>query len=162
MFDIGNLVTTEKRVGLKNLHVVDAPPSPYWFDLRIYARARDVLRLLDGPSGWRIGLLLPPAVARRAVTTGLKRAKPTATQLSALERFLGRKPRAAELAGFFTVSDLRRGASIEGFPSATKGFPLLLVCQPGQGARRGSLTIVQQRGKRVLGGNTFVLRRARR
>ena len=60
-----------------------------------------------------------------------------------------------------TVSDLRRGAAIENLPAAGKGFPLLVVYQPRQGARQGAMTVLQHRGKRVLGGNTFVLRRAK-
>jgi hypothetical protein len=63
--------------------------------------------------------------------------------------------------GFLTVSDLRRGAAIENLPAAGKGFPLLVVYQPRQGARQGAMTVLQHRGKRVLGGNTFVLRRAK-
>ena len=127
----------EKRVGLKNLHVIDAPPAPYWLRLRIYARARDHLRIAPGPAGWAIGVLLPPAIAGKIKTTGLKKATPTKAQLAALERFLGRKPKAAESKGFFTVSDLRRGAAIENLPAAGKGFPLLIVYQPRQGAAQG-------------------------
>jgi len=158
--NVGTLVTSEKRVGLKNLHVIDAPPAPYWFDLRIYARARDSLRLAPGPAGWAIGLLFPPKIAERIQATGLKQTTPTKTQLAALERFLGRRPKAGETKGFFTVSDARRGATVEDLPAAGKSFPLLIVCQPRQGAPEGAMTFVQERGKRVLGGNTFVLRRA--
>jgi hypothetical protein len=159
VFDVGNLVRHEKSVGLKNLHVIDAPPAPYWFNLRIYARARDHLRLAPGPAGWAIGVLLPAAIAARIKATGLKKTAPTKAQLAALERFLGRKPKAAESKGFFTVSDLRRGATIENLPAAGKSFPLLIVCQPRQGARQGAMTVLQHRGKRVVGGNTFVLQR---
>ena len=160
VFNVGTLVTSEKRVGLKNLHVVDAPPAPYWFDLRIYARARDSLRLAPGPAGWALGLLFPPTIADGIQTTGLKKATLTKTQLTALERFLGRKPTAAETKGFFTLADARSGAVIENLPAASKSFPLLIVCQPRQGAREGAMTFLQQRGEQVLGGNTFVLRRA--
>jgi hypothetical protein len=93
--------------------------------------------------------------------TGLKKTAPTKAQLAALKSFLGRTPKAAETRAFFTVADLRRGAAIENLPAAGKGFPLLFVCQPRQGAVQGAMTVVQTRSKRVLGGNTFVLRRAK-
>ena len=37
VFNIGALVTKEKRVGLKNLHVVDAAPASPWVELRLYS-----------------------------------------------------------------------------------------------------------------------------
>ena len=40
VFNVGTLVPSEKRVGLKNLHVIDAPAAPYWFDLRISVPGR--------------------------------------------------------------------------------------------------------------------------
>jgi photosystem II stability/assembly factor-like uncharacterized protein len=160
VFDVGTLVTTEKRAGLKNLHVIDAPPTPSWFDLRIYARARDRLRLLHAPAGWTIGLLFPETVAGRIQTTGLKHGVPTKAQLRALEAFLGRAPKSRETNGFFTLSDAGRGATIENLPSSRKGFPLLVVCQPRRTAEAGAMTVAQERGERVLGGNTFVLRQA--
>jgi hypothetical protein len=160
VFNVGTLVTSEKRVGLKNLHVIDAPPTPFWFDLHIYARARDSLRLPPGPAGWAIGLLVPPKIAERIKAAGLKRTTPTKTQLAALKVFLGRTPKVGETRGFFDVSDPRRGAAIEGLPAASKGFPLLIVCEPRRGAPEGALIVLQERGNRVLGGNTFVLRRA--
>jgi hypothetical protein len=158
--NVGTLVTSEKRVGLKNLHVIDALPAPYWFDLHIFARARDSLRFAPGLAGWGIGLLIPPTVAKRIEATGLKQATPTKTQLASLERFLGRPPKAAETKAFFTLSDPRGGATIENLPAASKSFPLLIVCQPRQGAAKGAMTIIQERGKRVIGGNTLILRRA--
>jgi photosystem II stability/assembly factor-like uncharacterized protein len=162
VLNVATLVTNEKRVGLKNLHVVDAPATPWWFDLLIYARAGDLLRFPPGGAGWAIALLLPSAVARRAKVVGLERAMPTKAQLDALAKFLGRKPSAAETKHFFTLSDVRRGARIENLPAASKGFPLLIACQPRQRAAPSPLTVVQERGKRVLGGNTFVLQRAAR
>ncbi|HEX7310797.1 MAG TPA: hypothetical protein VF232_06415, partial [Gaiellaceae bacterium] len=161
VFNVATLVPNEKRVGLKNLHVIDALPGPFWFDLDIYARLNDHLRLGAGPAGWAIGLLLPPKVADRVRVSGLKKTTMTEAQLAALERFLHRKPKVAETKGFFTLGDSRRGGLIERLPAA-KGFPLLMVCQPRKGAEEGSLTVFQQRGKKVLGGNTFVLRRPRK
>jgi photosystem II stability/assembly factor-like uncharacterized protein len=161
VFDIGALVTREKRAGLRNLHVIDALPAPYWLDLRVYSRARDRLRLLRGPAGWGVGLLFPPQVAGRLTATGLRKVAVTQAQRAALARFLRRQPTARELAAFFVVSDVRRGGAIENLPASARGFPLRVVLQPRAAAAPGSLTIVQERGRRVLGGNTFVLRRAR-
>ena len=59
--DIGTLVTREKRVGLKNLHVIGGLPTPYWSAFTIYGRAdgRDTLRLQGVPAGWSVGVPFP-------------------------------------------------------------------------------------------------------
>jgi photosystem II stability/assembly factor-like uncharacterized protein len=58
VFDVGTLVTTEKRVGLKNLHLVAALPAPMWSRLKI-SQGANMLRVLGPPPGWSVGLLLP-------------------------------------------------------------------------------------------------------
>jgi hypothetical protein len=90
--------------------------------------------------------------------TGLKQAGLSKAQLVALERFLGRRPKAAETKAFFTLSTPGRGATIENLPAAAKGFRVLMMCHARQRARKGTITVRQERGRRILGGNTFVLR----
>ena len=48
--------------------------------------------------------------------------------------------------------------TIENLPAAAKGFRVLMMCHARQRARKGTITVRQERGKRILGGNTFVLR----
>ena len=65
VFNIGTLVTQEKRVGLKNLHVINALPSPYWSDLVVYGQAdgRDVYRFRVRPKDGRSACCCPRSSA---------------------------------------------------------------------------------------------------
>lgn len=160
VFDIGTLVTQEKRVGLKNLHVIDPPPGPYWSELIIYglAAGRDTIRFQRVPAGWSIGLLFPEKIIDRLELQGLKRATMNKTQAKSLTASLGRELTAAESENFYAVTDPERGAEIGKIPTLKGGFPLRLMWQANETARAGSFHLIQMAGNSILGGNTFVLR----
>lgn len=159
VFNIGTLVTQEKHAGLKNLHVIDALPAPFWTELAIFgkARGRDVLRLGGLPEGWTFGLLVPEKVAAKLELRRLKPATVTKTQLRALERFLRRRVKKSELTHFFVPVDPQAGADIGRIPATQKGFPLLFLWQAQELARPGAFTLIQVAGQVVVGGNTFIL-----
>jgi hypothetical protein len=163
VFDIGTLVVNEKRVALKNLHVIDALPAPLWSDLRIYGKARgnDVLRLSGLPPGWVLGLLFPEQIADRLQREGFERATLTQSDIEALEQFLHRPVRESELQHFYALARPREGAMIRNIPAIEEGFPVLFLYRVQRPARPGSFTIIQTVQERVIGGNTFILRLAR-
>ena len=163
VFDIAALVAQEKRVGLKNLHLIDAPPRPFWFDLRIFGKwqGRDELHLGVLPPEWSLGLLFLDKVADKLEWEGLKRATLSQASIRTLERFLRRKVKQSEVKAFYALTNPRKGAIIRKIPSIGKGFPVLFLCQLKQLAKPGSFTIVQKVGRKVIGGNTFVLRRTK-
>ena len=161
VFNIGALVTQEKRVGLKNLHVIDALPAPIWSGITIYGKAqgRDLLRLGRIPRGWSVGLLFPAEVAGKLALNGLKQVAVTKTQAKALAQFLRRGfYTASELKPFYTLTNPEKGAEIGKIPALKNGFPLLFVWQAGVSAQSGSFSLIQTAGETVIGGNTFVLR----
>jgi len=160
VFDIGTLVTQEKRVGLKNLHVINALPSPYWSGLTIYGRAdgRDTLRIQNLPAGWSVGVLFPEKIADKLDLKGLKRTTATKKQITTLQKFLGREVKASELKHFYAPTEPKRGVEIANVPGAKTGFPLLFVVQADDSAQAGSFSLIQTVGQAVIGGNTFVLR----
>ncbi len=156
VFNIAMLVSKEKRVGLKNLHVIDALSAPFWFNLRIFGKGQ--LQLSSLPQGWSLGLLFPERIVRTPEWEGLKKAILTRAQIKALERFLKRDVKKSELNAFYIVASPRRGAMIRKIPNIQKGFPLLFLCQSQRLAKSGSFTIIQNVGRKVIGGNTFILR----
>jgi photosystem II stability/assembly factor-like uncharacterized protein len=160
IFNVNTLVRQEKRVGLKNLHIINAPPAPFWTELTIYglAEGRDVLRLNGLPGGWLIGLLFPQKVADRLKVDRLKQATMTTAQLKALTAYLHREPTKTEVTAFYSLTDVGRGAEISNIPTIKDGFPLRLVVQANDTAQSGTVHLLQMAGETILGGNTFVLR----
>jgi photosystem II stability/assembly factor-like uncharacterized protein len=154
VFDVGTLVTTEKRVGLKNLHLVQALPAPLWSRLRISPGA-NMLRLLGPPPGWTVGLLLPKAAARLKMQ-GLVAAALTKAQAGTLQRALKEDSKLYNPAEFRKVA--ATGAVISGVLDNVTDFDLMLTFAPqSKRAKRGSVSIVAESGGKVVGGNTFVL-----
>ena len=163
VFDIGTLVTQEKRVGLKNLHVIDALPAPFWSGLTIFGAtsATTSLRLEGIPRGWSVGLLFPSTVATKLEFTGLKQTVIPKAHVESLTRFLGRTPKAAELKPFVAVTEPAQKVAVSRVPSLKNGVELLLSWKAGDNAESGVVNVIQMDGQNVIGGNTFVLRRAR-
>jgi len=160
VFNIGTLVTQEKRVGLKNLHVIDPPPGPYWSEITIYglAAGRDTLQFQGIPTGWSVGLLFPEKIVDKLEIKGLKRATLNKTQVKNLTTSLGRDVAASELKNFYVVTSNERGAQIGKIPNVKGGFPLRFVWQANDAAQTGTFHLIQTEGNTILGGNTFVLR----
>jgi photosystem II stability/assembly factor-like uncharacterized protein len=159
VFDIWTLVTQEKRVGWKNLHVIDPLLAPYWSQIHISGtiKAKDLLQFSSVPKDWSVGILLPKAVAAKIKGDGLKAAKLTKEQADALKRFTSD----TGTVNVYDPADFRvlvpdTVATIGNVPE-TKGFDLLLTFAQQSGAGRRSFTIVQRSGELVVGGNTFVL-----
>jgi hypothetical protein len=158
VFDIGQLVTIEKRVGLKNLHLINAVAAPIWVHLRIpiSINPRDLIRLSAPPPGWSIGLLAPNSAYATLKTKGFNRAELHKQQLVALQRDLQVGYKLYSPARFQTVA--AEGAELTGFSRAKISGDLLLLFTPQERKTRGSVTIVAESPTgRVIGGNTFVL-----
>jgi photosystem II stability/assembly factor-like uncharacterized protein len=154
VFDVSTLVTTEKRVGLKNLHLVQALPAPTWSPLKISGGA-NTLRVLGPPPDWSVGLLLPKA-AGRVKMQGLDTAALTKAQATALQRALGVNSKLYDPAQFRKLA--ATGAVISGVLDNVKEFDLMLTFAPqSKQAKRGSVSIVAESAGKVVGGNTFVL-----
>jgi photosystem II stability/assembly factor-like uncharacterized protein len=159
VFDIGQLVTLEKHVGLKNLHLINALPVPFWTHLRIPAsiNSSDVIRVIGPSPGWSIALLAPSNVYANLKTSGLTRARLTRQQLVALQRDLQGKARQLyDPSKCQTLAPGYKGVELSGFPKSKQPLDLLLLFAP-QKKVRGSVTIVAVAQGRVTGGNTFIL-----
>src|SRR5262249_16702324 len=143
VFAIGALVTTEKRVGLKNLHVIDAQ-APLWSSVRLLGtlRRKDVLRLSAGPDGWTVGLLLPAALKAGVKGGGLKAGKLTGDQRSALRDRLGERASLYKPEHFQVIAGNATEATLTDFPEKVREWDLLLLFAARRGAGGGAVTLV--------------------
>jgi photosystem II stability/assembly factor-like uncharacterized protein len=180
VLSIATLVNTERHVGLKNLHVIDPPPTPgaILSLLRLYLRERDdLLRVHQSLAhGWTVGVAFPHEVISQLKASNFIKTPIDAQLREQIEMKLrqhhdGRKyaglPAHDDLAAFFhpkeapyllRVEPGREGGVLSALPVRKNGVPIVLVFLAGNRLDVGSLTIVQETRERVVGGNTFVLR----
>jgi photosystem II stability/assembly factor-like uncharacterized protein len=173
--NIGQLVTTEKRVGLRNQHVITVPPLPgpgSWATLDFFAAtAAGVanIQLVPGPDVGDVDLVFPKAVKIpnvQAAAAGRRRAAAPLPRAGLVERKLTGKE-AEELKG--KLGDQASKYDLTRAVSAPKGQAARIVGLkiPAGGIRsaihiappaRGEswLTVVQEEDGQIVGGSTYV------
>jgi photosystem II stability/assembly factor-like uncharacterized protein len=161
VFVVNTLVHNERRCGLRNLHVVDAPPGTiFWTELGLRGRANVPygLRLLPHRAqGWSIGFVLPRAMKQLPVE-GITVTKPTAAVLKQLRARLGQAFDLYDTSRIYTAST-PKGARLSGIKLTAAGARvLLMLTAPPKAAAPKSITVVQESAKGVVGGCTYVLR----
>jgi photosystem II stability/assembly factor-like uncharacterized protein len=167
VFDVGALVPNEKRVGLKNLHVVDAlMGTSVGVPLEMFAAvdAAHTFRVLPTTlGGWTVGLLwakgAPPAGPAAAVSAGWITKKPSESLLKKLRDQLGDGVERFDTSRLFTLEVDQNGGVLEGVKIPKAGLRVLLtLTRPQTGKASATFTVVLERAGQVVGGNTFVLR----
>jgi hypothetical protein len=149
-------------VGLKNLHVVDAPAAKV-------GAAMMGCALLDF---WPLRKVEKPVIEFRSITDkstisfftasdapklsgkGLTVTKPTPAQLTALRQSLGSRIEKFDLTRLYQVDPKAPALSTAGIPQT--GFRIALMLSSASSP--GRFQIVQTDGKEVLSGSDFVLR----
>jgi hypothetical protein len=156
---IAPLVTQNRQVGLKNLHLIDPSPSPYWASIKFYPRAStDIFRFGGFPRGWSLTLLLPKNLPLAEVrATGLKAAPLPAAALAGIRKQLGDRVELFDLKQVLAASSPGAGCAVSGLPVVKDGVPIALGFAAGRLALGGKVQLVQEAvNQRLLGGNTFV------
>lgn len=168
--NVYQLVPAERRVGQRNLHVVDAPPGslPALSEMLLtVAGSRDRFKVLMPGAGWSLGLLVPARMAKGLAGSGFE-VKPLGAVLRKALRLLqaqweegGRRAEEPVFVEPALLSFTRPEATLERFPASKRGFVSFLVSTPRRGASaaEANVTFVQGRGETVVGGNTYVLRK---
>jgi photosystem II stability/assembly factor-like uncharacterized protein len=170
VFDVGVLVPREKHAGLKNLHVVDAPPSaPYGTKIQFFPGLAKLqsIRILPGTgAAGKVGLILPKVTELNLQGIAVK--KPTAAELTALQRKFGKDLGKYDLTRHYTLSSPRKAGVLNGLVVPKGGLQALLLIT---GPKTGSIqfSIIQEEsqrnagvdGARIVGGSTFVVRTQR-
>jgi photosystem II stability/assembly factor-like uncharacterized protein len=178
--NVGVLVPNEKRVGLKNLHIVDPPPgTTFGTKVSFYSVSRKKSTVRFQPSnakGWNIALMLPKThaallevktaggarsargAAAAAISQGWQSATPTKTLLKMLGERFGSELKNYDTSKLHSLRDLVKGALIEKFAAAKSGTPiLLLLTAPQRVQEAAKLHVIQEEDGQIVGGNTFVL-----
>jgi photosystem II stability/assembly factor-like uncharacterized protein len=166
VFDIGILVSNEKRVGLKNLHVVNAPPgTSTGLTLGFYGvseKAQTIRILPSRLGGWSLGLMFPKQSGRSAIAQtheGWTMRKPADAILEKLKQRFGPDLEKYDSSVVYTLTKGEKGGQLVGIKTPKAGLNALLVLgSPARAKGVPTFTIVQEEDGRVVGGSTFVLR----
>jgi hypothetical protein len=168
VFDVGVLVPREKHAGLKNLHIVDAPPSaPYGTRIQFFpglAKFQSIRILPGAGAAGKVGVILPKATELELQGIAVK--KPTAAELAALQRKFGKDLGKYDLTRHYTLSSPRKAGVLNGLAVPKGGLQaLLLITGPKTGSAQFSIVQEESQrtaggdGARIVGGSTFVVRR---
>ncbi len=186
IFDVNSLIRLEKRVGLKNLHVVNAPPGTFafftWSLFSASSKAQAIRVLPTKARGWSINLMMPKTLTVGAPAhpnaASKKSSKKAAAAVAPLVAFTIKKPTAKMLQAFkgrfeevlndydttrlYNLKDLSAGGTISGLKVPKRGLQAIVVIEADAGAEKeATFDIIQQEGETIIGGNTFILRAAK-
>jgi len=169
VFDIGTLVPNEKRVGLKNLHVVTTPPgTTTGLTLGFYRASEKAQTIQVLPSklrGWSLGLMFQKQSSRSGIVQtheGWTLRKPTHAILKKLKQRFGSGLKKYETSVIYMLAKGERGGKLVSIKTPKAGLSALLVLgSPARSKGVATFSVVQEEESRVVGGNTFVLRAQR-
>ena len=173
VFDIGTLVSNEKRVALKNLVLVNPGPSAVdWFtvDFNAATAAPATIRVLTTGGAATFGIALPkqaavpaPAGRTRAVNAaplaerrieGLNVQKATQKQSDRLKEVLGKDAADTYDLSKMLVSD--KAGTISGLVLPKEGLRAAFTVAAA-GSAPATLSIVQEENGQIVGGVTVVI-----
>jgi hypothetical protein len=162
VFDVNQLVPREKRVALKNLHVVQvAPGTIYWTPFRFWGptEALQTFRFLPAEMGkWQVGLMLPRPAQRRLKLEGMTKKAPTAKMLKVLSERLTGMPEKLDRSAVYLLRKPANGGALVDVKLPTEGLQaMLLLVAPKAAQEKVRFTVVQESAGQTLGGGTFVL-----
>jgi len=160
--DIGAVVTQNRQVGLKNMHIIDALPAPWWGGLKFYPLApTNVFRWSALPKGWSMGLLLSRNIKTRGLKlSGIAFKAITTAEQKKLQKQLGKKGDNYDLTRYLASSAQVHGCTLTGLPASKDGWSVLVGFTAGAGAANGVVHLVHEvKDQRIIGGNTFVLQK---
>lgn len=180
IFNVDTLVQNEKRVGLKNLHVVNIPPATtLWATLDFHSlQGLSAIRVIGTrESGAGLGFLLPKSVAPPAGTKSSKKAakkaaatapkldgfvvsKTTDQMIKSLKELLPNEAAKFDLTRLYALDKQAKGGGvIPGIKIPKNGLrAAVLLTAPTKTDTFATFSVVQEESGKVVGGSTFVLR----
>jgi hypothetical protein len=166
LFDVAELVRTERRVGLRSLHPVAVAPGarlslPVDFAACDEGNHEISFEPAQAPEGWRARLLFPlrsRILASATDGTGVSvRPAPEAVARE-IATSLPAEARRLDVERTIVVDALAKGATISVGRTPARGLRGVLAVEVPKRARRPvAFTILQRAGGRVIGGATFVV-----
>ncbi|PYQ30119.1 MAG: hypothetical protein DMF56_10385 [Acidobacteria bacterium] len=171
IFDVDALVKLDKRTGLKNLHIVDAPPKPPGPAPPPWSAAiLDIIgppsnettlsfELLGGPDS-ALAFFLPRDMPPFSLPerSPLKITTPTTDQLEAARKVLGKSIDAYDTSRLYLAAGVRQAATPPfAIPERGLRLPILLSGTTRRGEIPPRFNVLQHFRRELLGGSTFVL-----
>lgn len=180
IFNVDNLVCNEKRVALKNLHVVNIPPATtLWATLDFFSveGASNAIRIVRaGQSEGSVGFLLPKSAVPKAGSKSSKKAAKKGGASAKLDGLVTKKPsdqlvkslkaRLPDDAAKFDVTQLyaldkkaKGGGVISGIKIPKAGLrTAVLLTAPSKLNAYSVFSVLQEEDGNIVGGSTYVLR----
>ncbi|HXH95063.1 MAG TPA: hypothetical protein VNN25_26050, partial [Thermoanaerobaculia bacterium] len=170
IFDVDALVKLDKRAGLKNLHVVNAPPKPPSpAPPPCSAAILDILgpptnentlsfELLGGTDS-AIAFFLPKAMPPFSLTrSALRVVAPNTPQLDAAHSVLGNLLDAYDTTRLYIAADVTQAETpLFAVPERGLRIPFVFSGTPRPGEVPPRFNVIQHLRKEIAGGSTFVL-----
>lgn len=177
IFNVDNLVRNEKRVALKNLHVVNIPPATtFWTALDFFSPsgATNGIRVLGtSASGGTISFLLPKgaqpttsasksskkAAAAENKPGELLRRKPTDQMIKSLKERLPDVANKLDLTRLYSLNpEVKGGGGISGVKIPEAGMrAAVLLTAPTKANAYDTFSVVQDEDGKIVGGSTYVI-----
>lgn len=179
IFNVDNLVRNEKRVCLKNLHVVNIPlGTTLWTTLDFHSLEAVVggIKIVGtGTSGGSIGFLLPKSAQPTKPSSSKASKKTAAANINKLEGVTERKPTEAmikalkdrfpdeagklDLTRLYALDkDAKGGGSISGIKIPKAGLrAAVLLTAPNKNNAFDTFSVVQEEDGKIVGGSTYVV-----
>jgi photosystem II stability/assembly factor-like uncharacterized protein len=177
IFNVDTLVATEKHVGLKNLHIIDAPPVPPGGPLNGSAvinfhgspKTKHTIDFVRrGSAKASLAFLLPKGVmpkltAKASLPVGqseIVRTTVSTRVLAQLRKQLGRSLELFDTTQLYTVKPGRGGmARLSEVVLPKEGLHMAVVlAAPYDPAQPAKWNVLHREGDTLIGGSTFVLR----
>jgi hypothetical protein len=152
----------EKRVGLKNLHVIDAAPgTPSTGLLQWFAtggKAQSLRIVPHGPLSPKVSVVFPKeTLTSKVQVTGLKKTVLTQTWVRQLKASFGDQLKNYDMTTRYTLTDVKKtDAAITGLTGKSGAF--LLLMPSSRGRTPDAFSVVQMEGEQIVGGSTYVFR----
>jgi photosystem II stability/assembly factor-like uncharacterized protein len=166
VFDVGVLIPTEKRIGLKNLHIVDTQSSPAigetFATLRFAAADKGTIQLAPhSRAAASVSLIFSKkAIAADAKLTGLKASAPPPALLHALTAKYGQTEIAGyELTRAYSLAAVGKTGSLTPAPGDPDSSAIVAIAGAVKGDGGAAFSIIQLEGDRIIGGSTFALKK---
>jgi photosystem II stability/assembly factor-like uncharacterized protein len=183
IFNVDALVRNEKRVGLKNLHVVNIPPAAsFWSTLDLFnlETATSAIKIIGtGAGGGSISFLLPKSAELAAAGKSSKKAakkgaagvatvkldgltirKPTDQLIKTLKERLPLDAEKFDLTRLYSLDkDAKGGGTIAEIKVSKQGVRTgVLLTAPTKENTFDTFSVVQEVDGKVVGGSTYVVR----
>lgn len=182
LFAVSKLVWIEKRVGMRNILIIEqAPEGPHFLVLNLYPSTRKPQTIKVFPSDTGVGGLafVLPKIAfsdAKSKTGRAKKARASASKLESglqgvavkklpatlhkkIEEARGNQIEGFDMTSQYVIADITKGGKIAGIKVPRGGLQVIaLATGPAKVNETATLSISQEEGEEIVGGITIILR----